>query len=321
MKLYQKVCLVLANEGVSGLARRAVRKLLGGISRAEPERDAAAEAVAKAKEEYQRLVVNFLARARSLGYGDLSRYYWYHTIDLGRGLVTPGDYDYRWDLPAFRFPANMQGLTVLDVGSATGFFAFEFERRGAQVLSVELPSIADWDMPSGEDRHQTLERLKRYHGVTTVEDLQHCHLDGPYEFCQKLLGSKVRRCHSTIYDLSPQTLGGAAFDLIFVGDVLLHTFSPLKALASLAPLCRGTLVISQELAPIRDSRPLMLFGGGELARDSRTWWHPNLACLEQMLRRLGFPAVEVVGHHTGIARRQWSVYQRTVLHATKPRPE
>jgi hypothetical protein len=81
----------------------------------------------------------------------LSKYYWCHTIDLGDGLVTPGDYDYRSSLPLFQFPEDMRGMTVLDVGSATGFFAFEFEKREAVVTSVELPSIADWDMPAGEN--------------------------------------------------------------------------------------------------------------------------------------------------------------------------
>ena len=35
----------------------------------------------------------------------------------------------------FHFPDRMRGMTVLDAGSATGFFAFEFERRGARVVS------------------------------------------------------------------------------------------------------------------------------------------------------------------------------------------
>ena len=39
--------------------------------------------------------VAFCERARQLGLPDVSRYYWYHTIDLGDGLVTPGLYDYR----------------------------------------------------------------------------------------------------------------------------------------------------------------------------------------------------------------------------------
>jgi hypothetical protein len=53
-----------------------------------------------------------------------------------------------------------------------------------------------------------------FHRVSTVEELHHFHLDGPFQFCRKVLNSNVRRCYSTIYDLSPQKLGTDAFDLV-----------------------------------------------------------------------------------------------------------
>ena len=272
----------------------------------------------KVREDYERLVSDFNARALAMGYGDTKKYYWYHTIDLGNGLVTPGTYDYRKALPRFQFPEDMSGMNVLDVGSATGFFAFEFERRGANVVSVELPSIADWDMPHGKDRQLTLENLMAYHQVGTIEEVQYFHLDGPFEFCRKALNSKIMRCHSTIYDLSAQKLGVDAFDLIFVGDVLLHTFSPLRALASLAPLCRGTLIVSSDLANEGYGQPIMQYiGGEERSGDNRSWWIPNSSCLEKMLRRLGFKNVAVVGHHTGVRKPERCVYDRTIIHATK----
>ena len=59
----------------------------------------------------------------------LNRFFWYHTVDLGDGIITPGVYDYRKELEHFHFPDVMSGMRVLDVGSATGFFAFEFEKR------------------------------------------------------------------------------------------------------------------------------------------------------------------------------------------------
>jgi hypothetical protein len=97
----------------------------------------------------------FLERSRQFNaradLADADRYYWYHTVDLGDGLITPGMYDYRETIAAFGFPDDMHGMTVLDVGSATGFFAFEFERRGARVISVELPSLRDLDRFPGQD--------------------------------------------------------------------------------------------------------------------------------------------------------------------------
>jgi tRNA (mo5U34)-methyltransferase len=283
--------------GTAGARRRAVR-------------------TAAARREYDERVAAFKVASPRLGRGDLSNYYWYHTIDLGGGIVTPGDYDYRDLVPLFQFPADMRGLKVLDVGSATGFFAFEFERRGATVVSVELPSIADWDMPPGPDREKTLQGLMQAHGVTTVDELTRVHLHAPFELCRSVLGSKVARCYSRIYDLSPATLGHDAFDMIFAGDILLHTFSPLAALAALAPLCRGLLVITQVLAAIDSGAPLMLFTGN--ARDRRTWWHPNRACLEQMLRRIGFREVTQVALHDPPGKGgEWLLSNEAVIHARK----
>ena len=88
-----------------------------------------------------------------MGRADLKNYYWYHTVDLANGLITPGTYDYREVLDVFQFPKDMKGMSVLDVGSAIGFFAFEFERRGGDVTSLELPSIEDLDrFPGGDIR-------------------------------------------------------------------------------------------------------------------------------------------------------------------------
>ena len=52
---------------------------------------------------------------------------------------------------------------MLDVGSATGFFAFEFERRGAEVVSVELDSLYALDRFPGQPKMDialVLEQLK-----------------------------------------------------------------------------------------------------------------------------------------------------------------
>jgi tRNA (mo5U34)-methyltransferase len=65
--------------------------------------------------------------------------YWFHKIELWPGLVTPGRSDpLREKLPFFGLPEEMQGLRVLDVGCAEGFFSFEAERRGArEVIAID----------------------------------------------------------------------------------------------------------------------------------------------------------------------------------------
>lgn len=302
---------------------------------AEPEEQQ--ESKERELEEYRRLANDFYERALKMGYGDLRRYFWYHTIDLGNGLVTPGLYDHRPNLLAFKFPADMEGMNVLDVGSATGFFAFEFEKRGANVVSVELPSGMPADRFPGETPQQTRKRQERHmrrarqisgrpaDGAEQPSDLlrggapeegHDFHNDGAFKLCHKILGSKVERRYSNIYDLSKENLGRDDFDLVFLGDILIHTIYPLKALAAVTPLCQGTLVISQDIP--EGSYPAMVYIGGDKGgEDKSSWWKPNRLCFEQMLKKLGFREGTVVGEHSGFIRPDMAPYKRSIIHAKK----
>lgn len=257
---------------------------------------------------------------------DVGRYYWYHTVDLGGGLVTPGLYDYRETISSFPFPSDMSGMRVLDVGPATGFFSFEFERRGASVIAMELPSLRDLDRFPGQSIESSLARIERMIFPDSVNGLsQHrrgdnerevyrCLLEAPFEFCKARLGSKVERRFSTIYN--PDV--GGDFDLVFVGDVLVHTLYPLKALAALAPLCRGSLVFAQVLPPGPQEPAAMLYtGGDDPNEDEVSWWLPNKSCLIAMLRKLGFAEVREAGYHRGVVEPGSHPFERVILEARK----
>jgi tRNA (mo5U34)-methyltransferase len=280
--------------------------------------------------EFTQQTEAFNRRVRELGFPDISRYYWYHTIDLGDGLVTPGLYDYRETLSMFPFPENMSGMTVLDVGSATGFFAFEFERRGARVISLELPSLRDLDRFPGQSVEASLQKIERMifpdhldlesmRREDSEPEMYRCLLDGPFRFCSERLASKVERCYSTIYDVTAEKAGFAkGFDLIFIGDVLLHTLYPLKALAALAPLCRDTLIVAQKLPEGAQEPPAMMYvGGADPAEDEICWWLPNQSCLFEMLLKLGFAGVEQTGWYSGILQPGGHRFRRAILRARK----
>lgn len=274
----------------------------------------------------------FHRRAAERGLGDVRLLYWYHTVDLGEGLVTPGTYDYRASLSNFDFPDDMDGMTVLDVGSATGFFAFEFEKRGAHVVSVEVSSVDEVDRLPDEGVTQTIRKIGDmtagqsaygsaefdivFHQATAAE-FYHYFLDGPFKLCHEALGSRVERMYSSIYDIPETELGSRSFDLVFLGDVLLHLLHPFKALTAVAPLCQGTLVLSQHMPTGSRSQPAMLYVGGDTpGYDLASWWVPNRACFEQILRKLGFRAVKEVGRNTGSG---WGgmYYDRPILRAVR----
>ncbi|RZB38072.1 MAG: tRNA (mo5U34)-methyltransferase [Desulfobacteraceae bacterium Eth-SRB2] len=278
-------------------------------------------------EEFLQATKAFNEGALQLGFGDLSNYYWYHTVELPNGLITPGQYDFRATISSFHFPENMQGMTVLDVGSATGYFAFEFEKRGARVTSVEIPSLESLDRFPGQNTEQLLRKIEKMMKTMTrldeartrysAKDLYFYLLKGPFEFCQKLLNSRVERCLSTVYDLSDK-LAGTRFDLVFMGDILLHTLNPLQALAAVTPLCDGTLILSQVIPDAPDGTPVLIYvGGDDLNNDEISWWLPNKLFLEQLLKKFGFKSVLTVGTHSGTLKPAGFPFVRSVLHASR----
>src|SRR5262245_46217259 len=74
-----------------------------------------------------------LARAKA--------YYWFHSIDLGNGVVTPGSKSVallRAESDAIFGPLDLRGKSVLDIGAWNGNFSFEAKRRlAARVLATD----------------------------------------------------------------------------------------------------------------------------------------------------------------------------------------
>src|SRR5436305_1624256 len=113
---------------------------------------------------------------------------WYHTIDLGNGIVTPGAFDHRPYLHYFGLPERFDGKRVLDVATFDGFWAFEFEKRGAaEVVAIDLDHYSDVDLPSRTRKRLKAEQLTRPLGTG-------------FSLAHQALGSKVRRVPLSVYD-------------------------------------------------------------------------------------------------------------------------
>jgi len=67
---------------------------------------------------------------------------WWHKIDLGNGIITPGKSDTFKKIKGIGLPEDLTGKTVLDIGAWDGFYSFESERRGAsRVLAIDEPLL------------------------------------------------------------------------------------------------------------------------------------------------------------------------------------
>lgn len=71
---------------------------------------------------------------------------WFQAIDVGNGVVTPGQKDTPAEVGHLHLPADLSGRMVLDIGAYDGFSAFGAERRGAKrVLAADHWA---WNWPS-----------------------------------------------------------------------------------------------------------------------------------------------------------------------------
>lgn len=197
---------------------------------------------------------------------EVEKIHWFHRIDLGAGVVTPGVDDTPAKLAELGMPGDLRGKTVLDVGAWDGFFSFEAERRGAsRVVAVDSYcwSGEGWGTKAG------------------------------FELARKALGSRVEDRHMEVLDLSPEDPG--RFDLVLFLGVLYHMRHPLLALEKVFGVTGGRLILETEVDLAGLRAPAMAFyAGDELNRDPTNWWAPNPAGLVAMLRAVGFGRVEVV---------------------------
>src|SRR5204863_6395062 len=72
--------------------------------------------------------------------------YFYHTMELpGHGVMEGRDWDLRAGVDEYLGQVDFAGQRVLEIGPASGFLTFEMEKRGADVVSVEVTEEHGWD--------------------------------------------------------------------------------------------------------------------------------------------------------------------------------
>lgn len=200
---------------------------------------------------------------------EAARIRWFHTLDLGDGVVTAGEDDSPGKLRRLHLP-DLTGRTVLDVGAWDGFFSFAAERAGAtRVVAVDP---ACWNPPAWGDR-----------GWGTRAG---------FDLARRALGSSVEAADLGSLEDVP-SLG--SFDVVLFLGVLYHLPDPLPTLEGVAGCARELLILETHADLQGMRRPAMAYyPGEEVDGDPSNWWGPNAPLLQALLRGQGFARVDVV---------------------------
>jgi tRNA (mo5U34)-methyltransferase len=195
--------------------------------------------------------------------------FWFHTIDVYPGVVTPGVADWRNRIELMGIPENLSGKRVLDIGAFDGFYSFVCEERGAKVTALDI---------------ETKPGIK---------------------LLKKIKESEISLVQGSVYDLPQLNLG--TFDLVLFFGVIYHLRHPLLALDCLYEVVGEKLLVHsyllengyidqnvkrqhlQERAPDILTVPfLQFYPENELNNDPSNWFAPNRIALRRMLESSGF---------------------------------
>jgi tRNA (mo5U34)-methyltransferase len=201
--------------------------------------------------------------------------FWFHTFALNRaeGVYTPGAArDHRYRVSAL--PNDFGGLSVLDVGTFDGFYAFLAEHRGAdRVVAVDNEQYRRW-----------------------VASRWGVELEGGEGFraIHRLLGSAVEYRRVDAFELDRLD---ERFDLVYCFGILHRVENPLGLLRVLRGRTASggsVLVETYGVRPEdRDGPAIRVSEPGEVyARDDFVYWGFGHTGLERLARIAGFSRVE-----------------------------
>jgi len=224
---------------------------------------------------------------------------WYHSLELAPGYVTPGMFDLRSQMDQYGLPARLDGLRALDVGTWDGFWAFEMERRGAEVVALDLDDERELDWPANR-RPSTFSETPRGAG---------------FALAKEVFGSRVERVSRSVYEAQPEDLG--TFDLVFCGSVLIHLRDQVLAIERIGNLCHGTFISVESYDRLANLVPFPASRYRANREAAVVFWEPNVRAWKSMLATAGFDRVEERNRFKLVAREGWSV-RHVVLNAHKP---
>jgi tRNA (mo5U34)-methyltransferase len=221
--------------------------------------------------------------------------HWYHTIDLGHGVVTKGD---SAQDDGTRILPEVAGRTVLDIGAWDGKYSFLAEQAGASRV-VALDHYA-WGVDFAARGAYWAECIER--GILPDQsrdetDFWQPELPGRrgFELAAAALGSKVEPLVADFQTVDLDEVG--LFDVVLYLGVLYHMKEPLTCLERVRAVTKEVAVIETEAVHLQGHEGevvLQFHAGSSLRTDFGNWYVPTIDALHNLCRAAGFSGVHTV---------------------------
>lgn len=213
----------------------------------------------------------------------LSDCLFYHAIDLPGLGVKHGQWDLRPGIDEYLGPTDYRGLRVLEIGTANGFVCFELEKRGAEVVAVDLPEPATYDVRPGAEQAVDPEAMRS--GLRQIRNA--------WWLGHALLSSSAKVAYAHVNDL-PAEIGH--FDVVLLANVLQHCREPVSALLNVARFADSVVVTESDwmVGSHDDIAGLVLFEGPAPAPYS--WFQVKPPLVSALLAELGLVDQQLTRH-------------------------
>jgi len=207
--------------------------------------------------------------------------YWYHKINLGNGIITPGlDLEPIWkNLRKVRNKVNYKNKVVLDIATFDGMFAFEAEKLGAKTVVAT------------DCLFNSLENFLFCKAILNSKKTKPFFNVSPYNlsdrldvFFQEDFSNKIRNYYRK-------------FDIVQHFGLLYHLKDPMLSLSEARSVMNdnGYLILETDII-LDNEESIMVYNGlpnkGRLRNNTTVWWVPTKKCLFEILNASLFEVVK-----------------------------
>jgi SAM-dependent methyltransferase len=216
---------------------------------------------------------------------ELEQCKFYHTFDLPTIGLVKGQWDLREKTDNYLGNMDFKGKTCLDVGAASGFLSFEMEKRGGIVTSFDADDASRFSfLPFKDSLYMTDRELKFKHVNKWLNKLKNS-----YWLAHRLLRSNAKVFYGDVYNI-PTELG--RFDIVMVGQIMIHLRDPVLALTSISNVCNNTLIISEGMYDTDDT--VAKFHARDVSKGPEwLWWQYSRGLWKEILAIMGFEVVNI----------------------------